>query len=147
MFNFIKKATCGPQIAIGGGINTVGNGIIRIGEVVAGTGAILQANGWLRRIVLAGVKVTVVDEKGKELDISQHDALMYHFCSNLPLKFTAIDEDNKTTVEAATRFQAEFDKRSGRPIEAPKASAKAPTQKSVKDELEQLSDEDLEGAC
>lgn len=145
MFNFIKKASCGPQIAIGGGINTVGNGIIRIGEVVAGTGVILQANGWLRRLMLNGVKVTAVDTQGKAIDISQHDALMYHFCSNMPLRFTAIDESNKTAVEAAARYQAEFDKRSGKPVTA--EAPKAPAQKSVKDELGQLSDEDLEGAC
>lgn len=114
MFDFLKSAATSSEIVVGSGVNAAGRGIIRFGNMVAGAGAHLQANGWARKLAMADIIVTAVSDSGKEMPkVTGRDALMRHF-SNFAkrVKFEAADEENAAVVSLAATLQAEFDKRS-----------------------------------
>lgn len=114
MFDFLKSAATSGEIVVGSGVNAAGRGIIHFGNMVAGAGAHLQANGWARKLAMADIIVTAVSDSGKEMPkVTGRDALMRHF-SNFTkrVKFEAADEENAAIVSLAATLQAEFDKRS-----------------------------------
>lgn len=114
MFDFLKSAATSGEIVVGSGVNAAGRGIIHFGNMVAGAGAHLQANGWARKLAMADIIVTAVSDSGKEMPkVTGRDALMRHF-SNFAkrVKFEAADEENAAVVSLAATLQAEFDKRS-----------------------------------
>lgn len=114
MFDFLKSAATSGEIVVGSGVNAAGRGIIHFGNMVAGAGAHLQANGWARKLAMADIIVTAVSDSGKEMPkVTGRDALMRHF-SNFTkrVKFEAADEENAAVVSLAATLQAEFDKRS-----------------------------------
>ena len=114
MFDFLKGTANSGEIKVGSGLNSAGRGIISFGNMVAGAGAHLQANGWARKLAMADIIVTAVSDSGKEMPkVTGRDALMRHF-SNFAkrVKFEAADEENAAAVSLAATFQAEFDKRS-----------------------------------
>ena len=153
MFGFLKGITCAPQIAVGGGIKTIGNGMIAAGEVVAGTGASLQANGWIRRLAINGVKVIAVNNHGKDLGLDQHSALMRHFCNPTDgyVKFVALDADDANAIQKAADYQAEFNQRSGQPVAQPtqteQPKLQEPVEESLTEALSKLSDDELGAVC
>ena len=114
MFDFLKSAATSGEIVVGSGVNAAGRGIIHFGNMVAGAGAHLQANGWARKLAMADIVVTAISDSGKEMPkVTGRDALMRHF-SNFAkrVKFEAADEENAMAVQIAATLQAEFDKRS-----------------------------------
>lgn len=107
-----------PQIITGRGLSIVGTGLIYAGQVIAGTGDKLAANGWMRRLTAANVAVKVVKLDGSVFVDGNGDkikgaaALQAHFCNaSYRLQFTANDQSDSMAVQAAKTWQEQFDQR------------------------------------
>jgi len=124
MFNLIRSMTVAPQITAGSGIKHAGNGIVTVGEhivavghSVARYGEKLQAGGWMRRLMIAGVYVCVIKRNGSDVVrnkagelVDGEDALGMHLANpKLRLWFTPVDKSDDSAVKAAAEYQQKFD--------------------------------------
>lgn len=167
MFDFLKSASCAPQIGLGTGLNVTGQAIISVGNMVAGAGANMQASGWARRLGYKGIVVglRIADDTVDET-VNSVTALMMHFSN--PMNLLQFRATNPQANDLAAKYQAEFDARSKAAYEAegllfpvtqpvqsqqqsqPKTQAAAqPQQQSLSQMISELTDDELElaGCC
>lgn len=116
MFDFLKSASCAPEIGLGTGLNITGQAIINVGNMVAGAGCNLQASGWARRLSYKGIIVGLRIEDGVDESVNAVTALMMHFSN--PLNLVKFRATNPAAAELAAKYQAEFDARSKAAYEA-----------------------------